>query len=98
MGHQHAPTPGVHNSGWVQAPGADRIDDKNGTRTLQDDVTGVMTEFRNDDRVLGWDVWNEPDNPRRSTPVSSAATSWTGWQICSLKPSPGRAPSTLGSR
>ena len=22
-----------------------------------------MTQFRNDDRVLGWDVWNEPDNP-----------------------------------
>ena len=59
----HAPTPGVHNSGWVQGPGADRIDDKSYTRTLQDYVTGIMTQFRNDDRVLGWDVWNEPDNP-----------------------------------
>ena len=63
VGRQHAPTPGVHNSGWVQGPGADRIDDKSYTRTLQDYVTGVMTQFRNDDRVLGWDVWNEPDNP-----------------------------------
>ncbi len=63
VGRQKAPTPGVHNSGWVQGPGADRIDDKSYTRTLQDYVTGVMTQFRNDDRVLGWDVWNEPDNP-----------------------------------
>jgi hypothetical protein len=26
-------------------------------------VTGVLTQFRNDNRVLGWDLWNEPDNP-----------------------------------
>ncbi|MGA8545261.1 MAG: 1,4-beta-xylanase [Mycobacterium sp.] len=65
LGRQHAPTPGVHNSGWVQSPGAERIDDRRYTRTLQDYVTGVMTQFRNDDRVLGWDLWNEPDNPAK---------------------------------
>src|SRR5271167_837992 len=63
LGKQHAPTPGVHNSGWVQSPGAERIDDRRYTGTLQDYVTGVLTQFRNDDRVLGWDLWNEPDNP-----------------------------------
>ena len=63
LGRQHAPTPGVHNSGWVQSPGAERIDDRRYTGTLQDYVTGVLTQFRNDDRVLGWDLWNEPDNP-----------------------------------
>jgi hypothetical protein len=63
LGRQHAPTPGVHNSGWVQSPGAERIDDRRYTRALQDYVTGVLTQFRNDDRVLGWDLWNEPDNP-----------------------------------
>jgi len=25
----------------------------------------VLGQFRNDDRVLGWDLWNEPDNPAR---------------------------------
>ena len=65
LGLQHAPTPGVHNSGWVQSPGAERIDDRRYTRTLQDYVTGVLTQFRNDDRVLGWDLWNEPDNPAK---------------------------------
>jgi hypothetical protein len=65
LGRQHAPTPGVHNSGWVQSPGAERIDDRGYTRTLQDYVTGVLAQFRNDDRVLGWDLWNEPDNPAK---------------------------------
>jgi hypothetical protein len=65
LGRQHAPTPGVHNSGWVQSPGAERIGDRRYTRTMQDYVTGVLTQFRNDDRVLGWDLWNEPDNPAK---------------------------------
>ncbi|MCV7102190.1 cellulase family glycosylhydrolase [Mycobacterium palustre] len=64
-GPQRAPTPGVHNSGWVQGPGAERLDDRGYLGTLRDYVTGVITQFRNDDRVLGWDVWNEPDNPSR---------------------------------
>jgi hypothetical protein len=65
LGRQHAPVPGVHNSGWVQSPGAERIGDPRYTRTLQDYVTGVLAQFRNDDRVLGWDLWNEPDNPAK---------------------------------
>ena len=64
-GPQRAPTPGVHNSGWVQSPGAGRLDDRGYARTLRGYVTGVLTQFRNDDRVLGWDLWNEPDNPSR---------------------------------
>ncbi len=64
-GHQRAPRPGVHNSGWVQSPGAERLGDPRYTRTMYEYVTGVLTQFRNDDRVLGWDLWNEPDNPAR---------------------------------
>ena len=58
-----APIAGVHNSGWVQSPGAQRLQDPAYTRVLQSYVTGVVGMFRNDPRVLGWDVWNEPDNP-----------------------------------
>lgn len=65
LGPQRAPRPGVHNSGWVQSPGAERIGDPAYTRVLRDYVTGVLTQFRNDDRVLGWDLWNEPDNPAK---------------------------------
>jgi hypothetical protein len=62
-GPQRAPRPGVHNSGWVQSPGADRLGDRSYVKTLRGYVTGVLTQFRNDDRILGWDLWNEPDNP-----------------------------------
>jgi hypothetical protein len=62
-GPQPAPVPGVHNSGWVQSPGAERLGDVGHRAALRDYVTGVLTQFRNDDRVLGWDLWNEPDNP-----------------------------------
>jgi hypothetical protein len=55
----------VHNSGWVQSPGAEHLGDPRYSGILQDYVTGVLTQFRNDDRVLGWDLWNEPDNPAR---------------------------------
>jgi hypothetical protein len=65
LGVQRAPTFGVHNSGWVQSPGAERIDDPRYIGVLQSYVTGVLGLFRNDARVLGWDLWNEPDNPAR---------------------------------
>jgi hypothetical protein len=64
-GPQPDPVPGVHNSRWVQSPGAERIDDRRYRRVLYDYVTGLLTQFRADDRVLGWDLWNEPDNPAR---------------------------------
>ena len=65
LGPQRAPRPGVHNSGWVQSPGAEHLGDRGYIRVLHDYVTGVLTQFRTDDRVLGWDLWNEPDNPAR---------------------------------
>lgn len=62
-GRQRAPRPGVHNSGWAQSPGADRLGDPRYVQVMHDYVTAVLTQFRSDDRVLGWDLWNEPDNP-----------------------------------
>ncbi|POX99175.1 1,4-beta-xylanase [Mycobacterium kansasii] len=64
-GPQPEPRPGVHNSGWVQSPGAEHLDDRGYRPVLHDYVTGVLSQFRSDDRVLGWDLWNEPDNPAR---------------------------------
>jgi hypothetical protein len=62
LGRQRAPRPGVHNSGWVQSPGADRLADRRHRLALCDYVMGVLSQFRDDERVLGWDLWNEPDN------------------------------------
>ncbi len=62
LGAQHAPVPGVHNSGWVQSPGAKALADPNQIPRLKAYVQGVVGAFAKDDRILGWDVWNEPDN------------------------------------
>ncbi|MDG2534143.1 cellulase family glycosylhydrolase [Sphingomonas sp. HITSZ_GF] len=61
-GPQHPPIPGVHNSGWVQAPGAARLKDESQYGKLESYVKGVVGAFANDSRVLGWDLWNEPNN------------------------------------
>lgn len=61
-GPQHPPIPGVHNSGWAQAPGAARLADKSQYPKLEAYVKDVVARFADDSRVLGWDVWNEPNN------------------------------------
>jgi hypothetical protein len=60
LGRQHPPVPGVHNSGWVQSPGAKALADPSQYPRLKEYVLGVVGAFANDDRILGWDVWNEP--------------------------------------
>ena len=60
LGPQHPPIPGVHNSGWVQSPGATALADRNQYPRLKSYVQGVVAAFAKDDRILGWDVWNEP--------------------------------------
>lgn len=62
LGPQHPPVPGVHNSGWVQSPGAVALQDPAQYPRLKEYVQGVVGAFSNDPRVLAWDVWNEPDN------------------------------------
>ena len=62
LGPQHPPIPGVHNSGWVQSPGKERLMDRAAEPELQAYVKGIVGSFAKDDRILGWDVWNEPDN------------------------------------
>jgi len=62
LGLQHPPIPGVHNSGWVQSPGASSLEDPQQYPRLHSYVVGVVRAFANDKRVLAWDIWNEPDN------------------------------------
>jgi len=62
LGLQHPPVPGVHNSGWVQSPGAAALADPAQEARLRDYVRGVVAAFAKDSRILAWDVWNEPSN------------------------------------
>lgn len=68
LGPQHPPIPGVHNSGWVQSPGKERLLDPAVEPQLKAYVEGVVGAFGQDDRVLAWDIWNEPDNAGRDLP------------------------------
>lgn len=67
LGPQRAPKPGVHNSGWLQSPGAKALQDPAQYPRLERYVKGVVGAFANDTRVLAWDIWNEPDNTNNSS-------------------------------
>jgi len=73
LGPQHPPIPGIHNSGWVQSPGKERLQDRRVEPELKAYVEGVVGAFAIDDRVLGWDVWNEPQNNGGDVPADVPA-------------------------
>lgn len=62
LGKQPAPLPFTHNSGWVQSPGVEVLKNPAAWPELKDYVVGVISHFANDQRVVVWDIWNEPDN------------------------------------
>lgn len=62
-GPQPEPRPHVHNSTWVQGPGAEILADPARWPALRPYVDAVLRRFGGDERVLGWDLFNEPDNP-----------------------------------
>jgi len=46
----------------VQSPGTKALQDAAQYPRLEKYVKGLLGAFAKDDRILGWDVWNEPDN------------------------------------
>lgn len=66
-GKQRPPRPGVHNSGWMQSPGRVALEDPAQYPRLEQYVKGVVGRFANDERILAWDIWNEPDNMNDSS-------------------------------
>src|SRR5882724_11052946 len=63
IGKQREPKPHVHNSGWLQAPGAAVLKNPSSWPTeIEPYIKEVVGHFRNDRRVLIWDLMNEPDN------------------------------------
>jgi hypothetical protein len=67
LGKQPPPRAGIHNSRWVQSPGAKALADPKQYGRLEAYVKGVVGAFAADDRILAWDVWNEPDNGNGSS-------------------------------
>ena len=63
LGDQPQPTPHVHNSAWIQSPHTDTLRDPASWGKIKQYVQGIVKRYRNDDRVLIWDIYNEPGNP-----------------------------------
>ena len=61
-GPQPSPKPGIHNSGWLRDPGKKLYDDPTLMNILESYVKDVLGRFKNDSRILLWDLYNEPGN------------------------------------
>lgn len=66
-GKQPAPTPHVHNSGWVQSPGLELLMNGRAHGELEAYVKDVLTRFKDDRRIFCWDLFNEPNNNNASS-------------------------------
>jgi hypothetical protein len=80
-GKQPDPKPGIHNSGWVRDPG-DTLYHTGDTAifvTLKKYVQDILTRFGNDERIVLWDLYNEPGNSgygNRSMPLLQRVFAW----------------------
>ncbi len=62
IGKQPDPKPGTHNSGWVQDPGFPQSVEMASSEDLKSYVKDLLTTFGKDERILLWDLYNEPGN------------------------------------
>lgn len=73
LGPQPKPKPFTHNSGWVQSPGKDIVNDPSRWPRLEAYVQGLLTRFKADPRIAGWDLYNEPGNGASGDASSDAS-------------------------
>ncbi len=62
LGKQPESIQGIHNSQWIQSPGAPSVNDPASWPRLERYVKDILTTFRDDDRILFWCLYNEPEN------------------------------------
>lgn len=79
-GKQPEPKVGVHNSGWVQDPIVSMRKDTVALYPVMEKyVKDILTTFKDDDRVLMWDLYNEPGNSghaNESLPLLEKVFQW----------------------
>ena len=79
IGIQSEPKPGIHNSGWVQDPGDPFSTDSTVYPMLEKYVKDVLTSFKTDQRIILWDLYNEPGNSgkkEKSLPLLKKVFQW----------------------
>ena len=78
-GKQPEPKTGIHNSGWIQDPGDPDSKNEATFSALEKYVKDVITTFKDDDRILLWDLYNEPGNSGKLTtslPLLKSVFKW----------------------
>jgi len=79
-GKQPDPKPGIHNSGWVRDPSDSlRSDTVAMYAVLEPYIKDILTYFAQDERVLLWDLYNEPGNSKyyeKSLPLLRKSFEW----------------------
>ena len=78
-GEQPDPKPGVHNSGWVRDPGDLLSTWPDLIHVLEAYVKDILETFRNDKRIILWDLYNEPGNSgyrNKSLPLLQSVFQW----------------------
>ena len=79
LGKQADPIPGVLNGRWTACPGFTIADDPTRVADLRAYVHAVVGRYREDPRILVWDMYNEPGNFSRTykaLPLLANAFSW----------------------
>lgn len=62
LGKQKEPRENVHNSQAAASPGRDMVMNENTWGEIQKYVTDIIGHFAHDERIIIWDLYNEPSN------------------------------------
>ncbi len=65
-GKQPDPVAGVHNSGWLRSPGPEIVSNPEKWDMMELYVKDILLQFKDDKRILMWDLYNEPGNSEMS--------------------------------
>jgi hypothetical protein len=79
LGKQPAVIPGEYANGWTPSPGPSRVVDRASWPSLERYVQDLMVTFRQDRRILAWDIYNEAGNSNignKSLPLLKAVFAW----------------------
>ena len=79
LGKQPGVVPGEYANGWTPSPGPSRVVNREAWPKFQAYVKDSIGRFRSDQRVLAWDIYNEPGNANmgyKSLPLLRSGFVW----------------------
>ena len=79
LGPQADPVAGIHNSGWTPSPGWDHVVDRSQWPDLQAYVQDLVSTFAQDQRIVAWDLYNEPGNSKMGNDTLPLLEATFGW-------------------